>query len=252
MKRIGIVIVCTNSYFVLGIRVVKKFMKHYTGTHDIQFYLFTDTDPAQYTPNLSNVHYINRVHADWVEGTNSKYKDVVTLETENLDYIYYFDADTNISRDFTEEWFLGDLVGGQHYGDLGHMVVEGRPFDRNPQSKAYVPEDTPLSQMYYYGAFWGGAKDRVISLCKLMYDNQLEDRKIGYEPRWNDESYLNQYYHYNPPTFVVASNKFEFDISNKGGITHTRDSKKDIDQIKKDILSRPNDIFEIYNGKVVF
>ena len=31
------------------------------------------------------------------------------------EYLYYFDADTSINKDFTEEWFIGDLVGGEHY-----------------------------------------------------------------------------------------------------------------------------------------
>jgi len=252
MKRIGVVVTCTNAYFVLGIRFVKKFMKHYKGSYDIQFYLFTDTDPAIYMPNIRNIHYTHTIHNDWLEGAHSRYKDIVTLENENLDYIYYFDADTDIYKDFIEEWFLGDLVGGQHYGDQSYMLTEGRPYDRNPHSKAYVPVDTRLPQMYYYGAFWGGTKNNVISLCKLMYHNQLEDRKIPYEPRWNDESYLNQYFHYNPPIFVVLCNKFEFSISDKGSITDTRNSKKDIEEIKKDILSRPDDVFNIYNGKVVF
>jgi hypothetical protein len=227
-------------------------MKHYKGSYDIQFYLFTDTDPAIYMPNIRNIHYTHTIHNDWLEGAHSRYKDIVTLENENLDYIYYFDADTDIYKDFIEEWFLGDLVGGQHYGDQSYMLTEGRPYDRNPHSKAYVPVDTRLPQMYYYGAFWGGTKNNVISLCKLMYHNQLEDRKIPYEPRWNDESYLNQYFHYNPPIFVVLCNKFEFSISDKGSITDTRNSKKDIEEIKKDILSRPDDVFNIYNGKVVF
>ena len=40
MSKIGIVIIATNSYFVLGIRFIKKFMHHYKGSQKITFYFF--------------------------------------------------------------------------------------------------------------------------------------------------------------------------------------------------------------------
>ena len=251
-KTIGIAIVCTNIYFVLGIRFVKRFMHFYKGNYNIQFYLFTDTDPIPYLPGLSNINYKNTTHNEWVDATNSKYSSIIQIENEQLDYIYYFDADTNISRDFTEDWFLGDIVGGQHFGDKNHMVIEGRPYDRNPNSKAYVPVDTQLHQVYYYGAFWGGKKDNVISLCKLLYSNQIFDKGLQYEPIWNDESYINQYFHYNPPTYTVPSDKFDFVISDKGGIENNRNANLKIEELKSEILSRANDLFDINDGRIVF
>jgi hypothetical protein len=251
MAKIGVVIVCTNVYFVLGIRFVKNFMRHYTGKSDIHFYLFTDTDPSPYVPNLINVHYRNASHDNWVKATNSKYHSILSLKDEDLDYIYYFDADTNIGKHFDESWFLGDLVGGEHYGNRGHML-NNKPFDKNPKSKAYVPKDTELPQTYYYGAFWGGRKENVLNMCNILYNNQQEDKKIPYEPVWNDESYVNNYFHYNPPTFVVLSNKFAFGVSDKGGIENTRDTKKDTEIMKKAILERPTEYFKLTNGNVIF
>jgi hypothetical protein len=213
--------------------------------------MFTDTDPQAYIKDVKNVNYIHTKHANWVDGTNSKYNNILSLETQKLDYIYYFDADTNINKNFTEEWFLGDLVGGQHYGDLDFMLKDGRPYDRNPKSKAYVPEDTRLPQMYYYGAFWGGTKINVINMCKILSNNQLEDKQIPYEPRWNDESYVNNYFHYNPPTFVVLSKNFAFDVSDKGGLGDTRYVNNDINDLKNTILLRSLNLFDIKHGKMV-
>lgn len=250
--KIALVIVCTNAYFALGIRFVRRFMKFYKGSSNIQFYLFTDTDPAEYLPNLTNVSYTHITHNSWVEATNSRYKNILTLQNEDVDYIYYFDADTNIHSDFTEEWFLGDLVGLQHYGDATYMQKEGRPYDRNPLSTAYIPKDTHLPQMYYHGSFWGGTKQNILQLCQTLYNNQLKNKEISHEPCWNDESYLNQYFHYNPPSFVVFAKKFQFGVSDKGSIEETRNSKKNIEKLKTDILSRPTAVFNIQHGKVVF
>jgi hypothetical protein len=45
MSKIGIVILATNAYFVLGVRFIKKFMHHYKGNSDVKFYFFSDEDP---------------------------------------------------------------------------------------------------------------------------------------------------------------------------------------------------------------
>lgn len=249
---IGIIVICTNAYFVLGIRFVRRFMNFYKGTSNIKFYLFTDKDPQPYLQDLTNIYYKHTSHTNWVDGTNSKYQTILTLKDEDLNYIYYFDADTNIDKNFTEDWFLGDLVGGQHFGDNTYMLNEGRPYDRNPESKSYIPKDTSLPQMYYYGAFYGGLKNNILKLCDILYTNQLEDKKILYEPIFNDESYLNNYFHYNPPSFIVLTPKFEFGVSDKGGIEDTRNSKKDVSDICLKILSNPTKLFNICNGKVIF
>ena len=56
--KIGIVILCTNAYFVLGIRFVKRFMHFYKGDGDITFFLFTDNDPKDYLSDNIKYEYI--------------------------------------------------------------------------------------------------------------------------------------------------------------------------------------------------
>jgi len=251
MKKIGIVILATNAYFVLGIRFIKRFMQFYKGESIITFYFFSDTDPSNYLPDNINCEYYHTTNNNWVDGTNLKFTSILKLNEADTDYLFYFDADTNVSRDFTEEWFLGDMVGGQHYGDQGWMK-EGKAFDRNPASKSYVPLDTILPQMYYYGAFFGGNKKNAIDFSKLMLSYQLEDKKIPYEPAVNDESYINREFHFNPPTKVVFCADFKFDISDKGGIGDPRHMDLDINEIKSLLLSHKNENLNIQNNKVVY
>jgi hypothetical protein len=250
MSNIGIVIIATNAYFVLGIRFIKKFIHHYKGNKHITFHFFSDTDPKLYLQEEIDVRFYSEFHSNWVEGTNSKFKNIITLENSNSDYLYYFDADTNISKDFTEEWFLGDLVGGEHYGNKD-WLKDGAGFDRNPQSKAYVPLDSNLPYTYHYGAFFGGKKDRVIEFCKTLREWQLEDKKIPYEPGVNDESYINTYFHFNPP-YTVPCKNFMFDISDKGGLGETRDTSLNIDHYKKTLLKNKDTLFNIQNNTIVW
>lgn len=248
MNKIGIVIIATNAYFVLGIRFIKKFMLHYKGDSKIKFYFFSDTNPDDYLPDDIDVKYYYETHNEWVDGTNSKFKNIISLEKYDDDYLFYFDADTNVGMDFTEEWFLGDLVGGEHFGNRG-WLVNGAGFDKNPQSKAYVNPNSELPKTYYYGAFFGGRRDIVIEFCKTLREWQLEDKKISYEPGVNDESYINCYFHYNPP-LMISNEKFPFLVSDKGGMENTRDTKLNIDNIKEEILDNKEKIFDIISGKI--
>ena len=258
---LGIVIVCTNAYFILGIRFIKKFIHFYTGKKKIKFYLFTDTDPLLYAPNINNITYIHTVHTNWQDGTNSKFKNILLLENEDCDYFFYFDADTNISRNFTEEWFIGNLVGGEHYNNcfMTNGLPSKKPYDRNPLSKAYIPNDTKFPQTYYYGAFFGGKKEYIMDFCKILCINQIEDKKISYEPVWNDESYINNFFHYSPPTFTVPAIKFMFDISDKGGLTGFTglcspiyNTQLNIEKYKNAILNNNLQLFDFRNNEVVF
>jgi hypothetical protein len=250
MSNIGIAIIATNAYFVLGIRFIKRFVHYYKGDKNITFYFFSDTNPKPYLPDSIDVEYHFDSHTNWLDGTNSKFKNIISLSNCKSDYLFYFDADTNVSRDFTEEWFLEDLVGGEHFGNRS-FLSDGKGFDRFPQSKAYVPHDSPLPYTYHYGAFFGGKKDRVIDFCTTLREWQLEDKKIPYEPGVNDESYINTYFHYNPP-YTVPCEKFVFDISDKGGIGETRRSDLDINEHKKTLLENKDKLFNISNNTIIW
>ena len=248
--NIGIAILATNAYFILGIRFIKKFMHHYKGDKQLSFYFFSDTDPKPYLQDEVDVHFFETHHSNWVEGTNDKFKNILSLSDCKSDYLYYFDADTNVSKDFTEDWFLGDLVGGEHYGNRS-WLKNGAGFDRNPQSKAYVPEDSTLPYTYHYGAFFGGKKKRVIDFCTTLREWQLEDKKIPYEPGCNDESYINTYFHFNPP-YTVSCENFMFDISDKGGLEGTRNPSLNIQPFKDELINEKNKIFDIKYNKITY
>lgn len=249
MPSIGIVLLATNAYFLLGIRFIKKFTYHYKGNYPVKFYFFSDTDPKEYLPENIDIVYHHQEHLDWVSGTNAKFKNILLLENSSIEYLYYFDADTNIIRDFDQSWFLGDLVGGEHYGNRD-WLKDGAGFEKNPKSRAYVPAESSLPKVYYYGAFFGGKTDRLIHMCKILYNDQLADWSIDYEPGVNDESFLNRYFHFNPPTKTIACTEFMFVISDKGGLIDTRDVKLDIIKMKEQLAYYKDQPIEIQSNQV--
>ena len=244
--NIGIVILATNGYFPLGIRLIKRFNQFYKGESEITYYLFSDKNPKPYLPDNIDCKWSFMENKNWVDGTNMKFKSILSLSECKSDHLYYVDADTNISKPFSD-WFIGEMVGGEHYGNRGYTE---KPFDRNPNSQAYVPKGTNLPQMYYYGAFFGGEKEKMLDLCAVLKGMQKQDKTINYEPVWNDESYLNKIFHYVPPQ-VIKCEDFMFDVSDKGGIGETRNMNLDISELLEALLVNKEKNINIVNGKVI-
>ena len=80
--RIGIVVIATNAYFVLGIRFIKKFMHYYNGNSNIKFYFFSDEDPIDYISNDIDIKFIKTNHTSWVDATNSKFKNIINIQNK--------------------------------------------------------------------------------------------------------------------------------------------------------------------------
>ena len=251
--NIGILVIATNSYFPLGIRFIKQFNFFYRGNANIKYYFVSDKSPNDFIPESLNVHYISDFHKSWKEGTDSKFKNILKTQGDSLDYIYYFDADTVIRKPFTNDWFLGDLVGGKHFMHNVRLKA-GQPlgFERRKHSKAYVPLDTNLPQIYYYGAFFGGKHQNVIYFSKEIIQMMEDDIQNNFlRAVQNDESYINAYFHYNPPSRCVES-EFAFGVSNKGSIPKLRHINNEyIQEIEQDLLKYKNSCIDIINGKVV-
>ena len=258
-ETIAIVVVATNAYCPLGSRFIRRFHEYYTGSRNIRYYFFSDRDPSSFLPEEMDIRYIETKHDSWVDATNSKFTNILSIQdAQDLDYIYYFDADTNVSKPFTEDWCLGEVAGGEHFLNKEFNMKNSFPYDRNPESKCYIPLDTPHEKMYYYGAFFGGKKERVHEFCATLKENQEQDKLIPYEPGVNDESYINHYFHHNPPKTIMGPD-FPFHVSCKGGLNQdsangkdTRNPNLDVEHIMNALMSQKGRNFNFHNGNVVF
>ena len=263
-ENIGIVVIASNGYFPLGIRFIKRFFNYYRGERVVKFLFFSDRSPYDCIPDDMEqyVKHIPVEHNTWVDGTNSKFTSILSIDKipgwRYLDYIYYFDADTNIHEEFTEDWFIGDLVGGEHFLNREYIKQGKFPFERNPESACYIPENTTGFNFYYYGAFFGGIKKLMLKFCETLLKRQKQDQLVSIEPIQNDESYINHYFHYNPPKIVFTEN-FKFQVSCKAGLEkHTdpnkgwmRDPTLKFNDIICALQKNKNNNININNGEVV-
>ena len=160
------------------------------------------------------------------------------------------DSDTNMNKSFDEPWMLGELVAAEHFGNQGWMK-DVKSFDRNPKSKAYIPFDTDLPETYYHAAFFGGTKARIIEMCKVLLNWQIEDKRIPYEPTVNDESYVNAYFHYNAPTLTIPYKDFKFLVSDGGGIEQKRNPTLDVQHLIDGARDNKGKLWDIKNNNIV-
>lgn len=248
-KEIGIILLATNAYFILGLRFVRRFIHFYEGNYNIKFYFFSDKSPIEYLPKC-NIKWFETIHKNWRDGTNSKFSNIIKLNIEKSDYLFYFDADTNIQKPFNEEWFLSDLVGGEHYS-ARTTLKNGVGFDRTKGYNSYVPLDSTFPYVYHYGAFFGGEKEKVIDMMTILAEWQREDQIRNYEPPVNDESYINKYFHYKPHK-IVPIEEFSFVVSDKGGLGNTRNINLKVDEHIQHIKQNPDILWDFQNGTLKF
>ncbi|KAJ0070664.1 hypothetical protein NL108_017399 [Boleophthalmus pectinirostris] len=128
----------------------------------------------------------------------------LALETwlhREADYLFMMDVDS-VFRGRVGAEALSRLVGTLHRGYYRTTKREDFPYERRPESQAYIP---PTEGDYYYtAAVWGGLLDDMYRLVKHCDEKSQEDAKIGVEAAWQEESHLNKYFLYNKPTKVLS------------------------------------------------
>lgn len=246
----GVIVFGTNNYSPLGLRFIHKYLRYAKDADQTLFYFFSDIDPSEYLKDHESTKVIwkKTYNNDWLQAVNNRFVEVVNLELyPSIECIYHFDADTNIDKPF-EFPKVDGIIAGEHFGNSTYMG-DDKHFDRNPASTAYVPKDTKLEQMYYLGAFWGGSPNKVKNMCRTLISWQQQDKMINYEPRVNDESYLNKYFHYNKPDYTVLSKHFPLLSSCKGGIANSRHIEKDLTmRLLEDIRKAQGNWDILYGG----
>lgn len=266
---INVVILATNIYALLGVRLIKQLNYRYKGKIPLHIHVFTDVDMEQYLPTSTKnvtVHY--RIHNSWLNGTNSKFTNIVSLEKimvrkfkpqSDNDYCYYIDADTIVVNDINETFFT--LNRSHKFASLTHFICgsippENYPFERNSVSQAFVSK-TDKDQLYRHATYLGGRTQDFVEMCKKLIVMQDIDQKINFEPGCNDESYVNRYLHdirYTNQCKVWKCEDFSkyLLVSEKGGLENFRDVKnkpteEDLNLLKENREKQIN----IVNGKIV-
>lgn len=192
--KIAILYICTGKYEVFWKQFYKSSRKRLVPDYSKDYYVFTDA-PSIYKEDQENIHKIEQKCLGWPYDTLMRFHMFLRVEEElkNYDYIFFFNANSYIPRKITAEEFLPEKEGllfVQHPG-LYDKKPEEYTFERNPESRAYIPPGE--GKVYVCGGINGGRSAEFLEVIRELSHRIDEDLSKNIIAVYHDESQINRY-----------------------------------------------------------
>lgn len=208
--HIGLCIVATGKYIAFVKPLLDSAEKYFCPQHKRSYFIFTDATEADLNPLLECSYHDNIIityqkRLGWPFDTLKRFevyrnhKDLFA----STDYMFATDADM-LFVGLEGDEILGDRVATNHPGFEKNIPLWGSepPYDRNPQSTAYIPYDEGI--YYFAGGFYGGSTKEFIRMMDIVVHNIMTDLdNHNYIAAWHDESHLNRYFIDNKPSIIL-------------------------------------------------
>lgn len=207
--RIAVVVFAVGKYT----RFLKGFLesgeKYFLVDFKITYYIFTDNEKDVPSVEMRKGRKITVVTVPsakrWQDVVLGRMKwATITIDKQirkEADYLFMMDIDSVFHGRFGAE-SLSRLSAVLHRGYYKNTHRDSFPYERRPQSKAYIPAGE--GDYYYTAAVWGGYLEDMYNLVRYCYTMSEEDKKNNIEAVWQEESHLNRYLLYNKPTKVLS------------------------------------------------
>ncbi|XP_069030397.1 globoside alpha-1,3-N-acetylgalactosaminyltransferase 1-like isoform X3 [Embiotoca jacksoni] len=207
--RVAVVVFAVGKYT----RFLKGFLetgeKYFLVDFRVTYYVFTDNEKDVPKVALGKGRKVSVITVPsakrWQEVVLGRMKwATITIDKQirnEADYLFMMDIDSIFHNRFGAE-ALSQLSAVLHRGYYKNTDRDSFPYERRPQSKAYIPAGQ--GDYYYSAAVWGGYLEDMYKLVKYCYDQSEKDAKNNIEAVWQEESHLNKYLLYNKPTKVLS------------------------------------------------
>lgn len=156
------------------------------------------------------MHRIDQPAYDWPLSTMKRFAIFLTQEKalEQLDYLFFFNANLTCREVITPEEFLPRPQQGEQ------LLLVQQPgfwnkkpmfysYDRNPRCTAYIPYN--CGRDYVSGGLNGGTSAAFLAMCKELDRRTEQDIRNGVVPLWHDESQLNRYAAEHPGSYRLLT-----------------------------------------------
>lgn len=201
--KIGFLIIATNKYIKFVKPLVDSINKYFLNNYKKTIFCFTDQLDYELQNNVVKIY---QEHMSWPMPTLKRYEIFYKNKEkyENIDILYYIDADMLINDTIGEEIIPNEngLLAVIHPGYFRDKI---QTYERNPLSKAFVNYN---HYVYHCGGVQGGYKEKYLEVCKTLMDNINEDMKNGIIAVWHDESHWNCYLINNPNSYKELDSSY--------------------------------------------
>lgn len=254
-KKIRVVLVATNAYFLLGIRLINRWKNLYSGNNDYIFHFISDKDPKEYLyTHKDAVIYENIDSSDWFSNNMLRIEYLKKIAQLESDYVICIDADTNVENIIVDDLFLYDTFFLQH---VGREYVE----INNDKSVGYMNFSNLEDKDFVQACFFGGIPDKVINMCDYVIKCLDIDRPIGKILNNIDETYLTKYFYINQGYVSLKRENLPFFITDKGDERPSESgwnktpfydlSDEEYENLLLEVKNNHDKLFNIRNNKII-
>lgn len=192
--KIAILYICTGRYNVFFNGFYLSCKKYLLNEAEKHFYVWTDDE--RIGEGKEDVTIIHKECAGFPADSLFRFEMFLQAEEElkKYDYIYFFNANSEIRRPIGEE-ILPDSSGlamGIWPGKREHQHPMFFPYERNKKSLAYVAPHGK-NYTYYMGGLNGGTSKAYLQMIHTLSDNIRDDYNRGIIAKVHDESHINAY-----------------------------------------------------------
>lgn len=218
--KVGILLVGIGKYIQFMESIIDLARKNFLPSCDKTFYIFTDQPDNSINELGDDIHLIYQQNLGWPLNAMWRNKIFTLDKNWNLikdnDYLFFFNADSLIVNEITEEEFLPtgdkDLIAVKHSVHRS-IDINRLPFEKNENSSVCINESNKNKGLgYFVSGVFGGKTNSFYETCNKICSFILEDLNKGIIPVWHDESVFNYIVHSSPDKFKILSREYCFSI----------------------------------------
>jgi len=204
-ERVAVLIVSTGKYADLLLeKQIQSVLDHWHSSPGVDVFVWTD---REINLESGKLFFLEHRNSRWPVSTYERPELFLSRACifEGYDYLFTIDADLLVIGEVTAQ-INGDLVAMLH---PGYFLVPDQqaslPYERNPQSTAFIdPKEANQNGRYYQGCFYGGRTGQVVRMWRDIKENLERDLANGIVAIYHEESHLNRYLRTNPPAKEVS------------------------------------------------
>lgn len=190
MIKVAILYICTGRYDQFFDGFYKSAEQYLLQGVEKRYFVFTDQEQLT---KAENVELLIRPCRGFPEDSLFRFDRFLEIKDKlkDYDYTFFFNANMRFVAPVGEELLEERLTAVLHPGYFDKP--EWRyPYERNKQSKAYIPAHEE-DYHYYMGSLNGGKTADYLALAETCSQHIHEDWEKGIVACYHDESHLNRY-----------------------------------------------------------
>lgn len=188
--KIAILYICTGRYAQFFDGFYESAEKFLLPGMEKRYFVFTDQEQLT---TAENVELLIRPCRGFPEDSLFRFDRFLEIKDKlkDYDYTFFFNANMRFVAPVGEELLEERLTAVLHPGYYDKPAWR-YPYERNKQSKAYIPAHEE-NYHYYMGSLNGGRTADYLALAETCNQHIHEDWDKGIVACYHDESHLNHY-----------------------------------------------------------